>query len=104
MNTEFNSEILAAKTTGQEDIRGQKNHDIGAAADKLRYGETDTDRTEIMYIADVNKSQIKKNLNHLAEQGLINQVNIDGTMIACQVTCSGLEFLDSLTHMPETVD
>jgi predicted transcriptional regulator len=96
MNNESNQENFTIKTAEQGDIVRQNIHDIEVAVE--------TDNAEMMYVADMNKSLIKKNCDHLADQGLVNQVNIDDTLVACQVTYSGLLFLDSLTRTPETID
>jgi len=70
----------------------------------LRIGENGAGKTEIMYSANMSYSQIQKYLDYLVNQGFIHKVNMDNTMIAYQVTDSGLKLLkaiDSLMAMLE---
>ena len=71
----------------------------------LRIGEKGAGKTEIMYTANMSYSQIQKYLDYLVNQGFINKVSLDGTMIAYQVTESGLKLLkaiDTLINMLES--
>ena len=86
---------------------GQRRSNIEIIADMLRVGENGAGKTEIMYTANMSYSQIQKYLDYLVNQGFINKVNIDNTMIAYQVTESGLKLLktiDMLMEMLESTD
>ena len=70
----------------------------------LRVGENGADKTEIMYGANMSYYQMQNYLNYLVNQGFINKVNLDNTMVAYQVTGSGLKLLkaiDTLIKMLE---
>jgi predicted transcriptional regulator len=83
---------------------GNRRSNIEIIADMLRVGENGAGKTEIMYSANMSYSQIQKYLDYLVNQGFINKINMDNTMIAYQVTDSGLKLLkaiDSLMAMLE---
>ena len=82
----------------------RRRSDIKIIADMLRVGEKGAGKTEIMYTANMSYSQIQKYLDYLVNQGFINKVNIDNTMVAYQVTDSGFKLLkaiDTLMNMLE---
>ena len=83
---------------------GNRRSNIEIIADMLRVGENGAGKTEIMYSANMSYSQIQKYLDYLVNQDFIHKVNMDNTMIAYQVTDSGLKLLkaiDSLMAMLE---
>jgi len=75
---------------------GNRRSNIEIIADMLRVGENGAGKTEIMYSANMSYSQIQKYLDYLVNQGFINKVNMDNTMIAYQVTDSGLKLLKAI--------
>ena len=83
---------------------GNRRSNIEIIADMLRVGENGAGKTEIMYSANMSYSQIQKYLEYLVNQGFINKVNMDNTMIAYQVTDTGMKLLraiDTLMAMLE---
>lgn len=90
--------------TGQWTTVSQRRSNIEIIADMLRVGENGAGKTEIMYSANMSYSQIQKYLEYLVNQGFINRVEMDNTMVAYQVTDSGLKLLrviDNLMRMLE---
>jgi predicted transcriptional regulator len=90
--------------SGQRVSVGNRRSNIEIIADMLRVGENGAGKTEIMYSANMSYSQIQKYLDYLVNQGFILKVNMDNTMIAYQVTDTGLKLLkaiDSLMAMLE---
>jgi predicted transcriptional regulator len=84
---------------------GRRRSNIEIIADMLRVGENGAGKTEIMYTANMSYSQIQKYLDYLVNHGFINKVKLDNTMVAYQVTESGLKLLkviDTLMKMLET--
>jgi predicted transcriptional regulator len=107
MNTGLNGKMMSVNAGKQEVDVGQRRSNIEIIADMLRVGENGAGKTEIMYTADMSYSQIQKYLEYLVNQGFINKVNIDNTLIAYQVTESGLKLLktiDILMKMFESTD
>jgi predicted transcriptional regulator len=97
-------------TPGEESVRpftervGRRRSNIEIIADMLRVGENGAGKTEIMYTANMSFSQIQKYLKYLVNQGFINKVNMDNTMVAYQLTDSGFKLLkaiDTLMNMLE---
>jgi predicted transcriptional regulator len=83
----------------------EKRSDIAIIADMLRIGENGGGDTEIMQNADINQDEMQKYLKFLVNQGLINKLKLDSTIVAYQVTDSGLKLLkaiDSLIAMQES--
>jgi predicted transcriptional regulator len=83
---------------------GKRRSNIQIIADMLRVGENGAGKTEIMYTANMSYSQIQKYLDYLVNQGFINKVSMDNTMVAYQVTDNGLQLLkaiDTLMNMLE---
>ncbi len=88
---------------------GRRRSNIEIIADMLRVGENGAGKTEIMYSANMSYSQIQKYLEYLVGQGFICKVKMDETMVAYQLTESGLKLLkaiDSLMAMlsPEKIE
>lgn len=65
----------------------------------LRAGEKGAGKTEIMYSANMSFSQIQKYLDYLVNQGFIHRVDMDNTLIAYQVTDSGLKLLKAIDNL-----
>ncbi len=83
-------------------VVGRRRSNIEIIADMLRIGENGAGKTEIMYTANMSYSQIQKYLDYLVNHGFINKVNMDNTLVAYQVTDSGLKLLrviDTLMRM-----
>jgi predicted transcriptional regulator len=60
-----------------------------------------------MYSANLSYHQIQKYLEYLVNQGFVNKVNMDNTMVAYQVTENGFKLLkaiDTLMKMLESTD
>jgi len=81
---------------GQRVAVGNRRSNIEIIADMLRVGENGAGKTEIMYSANMSYSQIQKYLDYLVNQGFINKVNMDNTMVAYQVTDNGLKLLKAI--------
>ena len=77
----------------------RRRSDIKIIADMLRAGEKGAGKTEIMYSANMSYSQIQKYLEYLVSQGFINKVDLDNTMVAYQVTDSGLKLLQAIDNL-----
>ena len=106
MNVGLNGKHAPGKEAGQPlaGRMGQRRSNIEIIADMLRVGENGAGKTEIMYTANMSYSQIQKYLDYLINQGFINKVNMDNTLVAYQVTDSGLKLLkaiDTLMNMLE---
>ncbi len=98
---------MTGSATKQKVVAGQRRSNIEIIADMLRVGENGAGKTEIMYTANMSYSQIQKYLEYLVNQGFVNKVNMDNTMIAYQVTDSGFKLLktiDTLMDMLNTTD
>ena len=79
----------------------RRRSNIEIIADMLRVGENGAGKTEIMYSANMSYSQIQKYLDYLVNQGFINKVNMDNTVVAYQVTDSGLKLLKAIDTLME---
>ena len=106
VNIGLNAQQVAGGDTVQPSAGrvGKRRSNIQIIADMLRVGESGAGKTEIMYTANMSYSQIQKYLNYLVNQGFINKVNMDNTMVAYQVTDTGLKLLqaiDTLMNMLE---
>ena len=75
---------------------GNRRSNIEIIADMLRVGENGAGKTEIMYSANMSYSQIQKYLDYLVNQGFINKINMDNTVVAYQVTDNGLKLLKAI--------
>ena len=67
----------------------------------LRIGENGAGKTEIMYSANMSYHQIQKYLEYLVNQGFVNKVNMDNSLVAYQVTDSGLKLLKAIDTLME---
>ncbi len=84
---------------------GQRQNNIEVIGDILRAGKNGSGRAEVVYTGDMSYPQIQKYLDYLINEGFINKVNLDKTMVVYQVTESGLKFLkaiDTLLNMMES--
>lgn len=96
MNIGLNGGLKTDETTKQKVVAGQRRSNIEIIADMLRVGENGAGKTEIMYTANMSYSQIQKYLEYLVKQGFVNKVNMDNTMVAYQVTDTGLKLLKAI--------
>lgn len=87
--------------SGQRIAVSRRRSNIEIIADMLRVGENGAGKTEIMYSANMSYSQIQKYLDYLVNQGFISKVEMDNTMIAYQVTDSGLKLLKAIDSLME---
>ena len=92
----LNGEQMIGSETGQRVSVSRRRSNIEIIADMLRVGENGAGKTEIMYSANMSYSQIQRYLDYLVNQGFINKVNMDNTMVAYQVTDSGLKLLKAI--------
>jgi predicted transcriptional regulator len=99
MNVGLNGKSSASSVVGQRPVVGQRRSNIEIIADMLRVGENGAGKTEIMYSANMSYSQIQKYLDYLVNQGFVNKVNIDNTMVAYQVTQSGFKLLKTIDNL-----
>ena len=67
----------------------------------LRVGENGAGKTEIMYSANMSYHQIQKYLDYLVNQGFVNKIDMDNTLVAYQVTDSGLKLLKAIDTLLE---
>ncbi len=107
MNTGLNGRQLLGNTDVLKSTVGRRRSNIEIIADMLRVGENGAGKTEIMYTANMSYSQIQKYLEYLVNQGFVNKVNMDNTLVAYQVTDSGFKLLkaiDTLMAMLENKD
>jgi predicted transcriptional regulator len=101
MNSGLNGGQMTDSDTGQWVAVSRRRSNIEIIADMLRVGENGAGKTEIMYSANMSYSQIQKYLDYLVNQGFINRVEMDNTMIAYQVTESGLKLLKAIDSLME---
>jgi predicted transcriptional regulator len=101
MNLGLNAQITSGVKAGPSRTGGisRRRSDIKIIADMLRVGEKGAGKTEIMYTANMSYSQIQKYLEYLVGQGFINKVDLDNTMVAYQVTDSGLKLLLAIDNL-----
>ena len=90
---------MVGSETGQRVAVSRRRSNIEIIADMLRVGENGAGKTEIMYSANMSYSQIQKYLEYLVNQGFVNKVDLDNTMIAYQVTDSGLKLLRAIDNL-----
>lgn len=104
----MNLEINSKKNPDGETVRpisvSQRRSNIEIIADVLRIGETGAGKTEIMYSANMSYHQIQKYLDFLVNQGFVNKVNMDNTLVAYQVTDSGLKLLKAIDTLMEMLE
>ena len=104
MNIGLNGRRIHGSDAGQRPAVSQRRSNVEIIADMLRVGENGAGKTEIMYSANLSYSQIQKYLDYLVNQGFVNKVDMDKTMVAYQVTDSGFQLLkaiDTLMSMLE---
>ena len=101
MSIGLNGRQMVTEGTGQRVAVGRRRSNIEIIADMLRVGGGGAGKTEIMYSANMSYSQIQKYLDYLVSQGFINRVNMDNTMVAYQVTESGLKLLKAIDTLME---
>jgi predicted transcriptional regulator len=101
MNTGLNNKKNQSDESGQRISVGQRRSNIEIIADMLRVGENGAGKTEIMYSANMSYHQIQKYLDYLVNQGFINKVNLGNTLVAYQVTESGLKLLKAIDTLME---
>ena len=99
MNIVLNGEQTIGSGTGQRVTVSRRRSNIEIIADMLRVGENGAGKTEIMYSANMSYSQIQKYLDYLVNQGFINRVEMDKSMVAYQVTESGLKLLKAIDNL-----
>ena len=104
MNLGLNGKLTTGSPGRQKVGVGQRRSNIEIIADMLRAGENGAGKTEIMYSANMSYYQIQRYLEYLVNQGFINKVNIDDTMIAYQVTESGLKLLKTIDTLVEMLE
>jgi len=104
MKLGLNGKQTLRSDAAQHSSVGQRRSNIEIIADMLRVGENGAGKTEIMYTANMSYSQIQKYLNYLVNQGFVNKVNMDNTMIAYQVTESGLKLLGAIETLMEMLE
>ena len=92
---------MNSSDTGQRVAVSRRRSNIEIIADMLRVGESGAGKTEIMYSANMSYSQIQKYLDYLVNQGFVNKVDMDNTMVAYQVTDSGLRLLKAIDTLME---
>ena len=101
MNIGLNGKQIVGGDSGQRVTVSRRRSNIEIIADMLRVGENGAGKTEIMYSANMSYSQIQKYLDYLVNQGFINRVDMDNTMVAYQVTDSGLRLLKAIDTLME---
>jgi predicted transcriptional regulator len=96
MNVGLNgNKLLNAEIPSKSGV-GRRRSNIEIIADMLRVGENGAGKTEIMYSANMSYSQIQKYLEYLVNQGFVNKVSMDHTMVAYQVTGTGMKLLKAI--------
>lgn len=104
MNTGLNGELAPGSSVSQKAVVGRRRSNIEIIADMLRVGENGAGKTEIMYTANLSYSQIQKYLEYLVNQGFVNKVNMDNTMVAYQVTENGFKLLKAIDTLMEIME
>jgi predicted transcriptional regulator len=104
MNIGLNGKQIKGSAAGQKVAVGQRRSNIEIIADMLRVGENGAGKTEIMYTANMSYSQIQKYLDYLVNQGFVNKVNMDNTMVAYQVTDNGFKLLKAIDSLMEMLE
>ena len=101
MNTELDSKRNLDSLSGNRPAVSQRRSNIEIIADMLRIGENGAGKTEIMYSANMSYHQIQKYLEYLVDHGFINKVNMDNSLVAYQVTDSGMKLLKVIDTLME---
>ena len=87
---------MIGSDTGQRVSVSRRRSNIEIIADMLRVGENGAGKTEIMYSANMSYSQIQRYLDYLVTEGFINKVTMGNSMVAYQVTGTGLKLLKAI--------
>ena len=101
MNIGLNNSGELPSDSGSRISVGQRRSNIEIIADMLRVGENGAGKTEIMYSANMSYHQIQKYLDYLVNQGFVNKIDMDNTLVAYQVTDSGLKLLKAIDTLME---
>ncbi len=101
MNLGINNRKNLDSNAGNRISVSQRRSNIEIIADMLRVGENGAGKTEIMYSANMSYHQIQKYLDYLVNQKFVNKVNLDNTLVAYQVTDSGLKLLKAIDTLME---
>jgi predicted transcriptional regulator len=102
MNIGLNGEsIMVSEIAQQRAAVSRRRSNIEIIADMLRVGENGAGKTEIMYSANMSYSQIQRYLDYLVSQGFVNKVDMDNTMVAYQVTETGMKLLKAIDTLME---
>jgi len=101
MNTGLNGKEMLGSDTGQRVTVSRRRSNIEIIADMLRVGENGAGKTEIMYSANMSYIQLQKYLDYLVNQGFINKVNLDNTLVAYQITDTGMKLLKAIDALME---
>jgi predicted transcriptional regulator len=96
MNSGLKGRRMLVSEAGQPVAVARRRSNIEIIADMLRAGENGAGKTEIVYTANMSYSQIQKYLDYLVNQGFVNKVDMGNTMVAYQVTESGLQLLKAI--------
>jgi predicted transcriptional regulator len=86
---------------GNRPAVSQRRSNIEIIADMLRIGENGAGKTEIMYSANMSYHQIQKYLEYLISQGFLHKVDMGNSLVAFQVTDSGLKLLKAIDTLME---
>jgi predicted transcriptional regulator len=101
MNIGLNNRGDLSSDSGSRLSVGQRRSNIEIIADMLRVGESGAGKTEIMYSANMSYHQIQKYLDYLVNQGFVNKIDMENTLVAYQVTDSGLKLLKAIDTLME---
>ena len=101
MNLGLNNRESLPSDSGNRLSVSQRRSNIEIIADMLRVGENGAGKTEIMYSANMSYHQIQKYLEYLVNQGFVNKIDMDNTLVAYQVTDSGLKLLKAIDTLLE---
>ena len=104
MNIGLNNTGELPSDSGSRISVGQRRSNIEIIADMLRVGENGAGKTEIMYSANMSYHQIQKYLDYLVSQGFVNKIDMDNTLVAYQVTDSGLKLLKAIDTLMEMLE
>jgi len=80
----------------------RRRSSIEVIADMLRLGEAG--KTEIMYSANMSYFQLKKYLEFLLQQRLIDKVTVGNPVVTYRVTKKGLKLLRNIDSILEVLE
>ena len=104
METGLSGKQATGTDPGQRVAISRRRSNIEIIADMLRVGENGAGKTEIMYTANMSYSQIQKYLHYLLNQGFIEKVNIDNTLMAYRITDSGFKLLKAIDTLMDMLE